>query len=142
MKKSRAESSLAIALPAAEVVERRICLVRGQKVMLSTDLAALYEVEPRELVQAVKRNITRFPPDCMFQLSREQFAVLKSQTVISSWGGIRRALPCAFTEQRAALRRPGSDSKPRQARHRGGAVPEPGPESLEMTWRSGSNPTR
>ena len=75
MKKSRAESSLAIALPAAEVVERRICLVRGQKVMLSTDLAALYEVEPRELVQAVKRNITRFPPDCMFQLSREQFAV-------------------------------------------------------------------
>ncbi|MBM4042173.1 MAG: ORF6N domain-containing protein [Planctomycetes bacterium] len=71
--------------------------------MLSHHLAALYGVEPRALVQAVKRNIQRFPPDFMFQLSREEFAVLKSQIVISSWGGARRAAPYAFTEQGVAM---------------------------------------
>jgi len=71
--------------------------------MLSPDLAALYQVEPRALVQAVKRNIERFPPDFMFQLSAEEFAHLKSQVVISSWGGLRRARPYAFTEQGVAM---------------------------------------
>ena len=71
--------------------------------MLSTHLADLYEVEPRVLVQAVKRNITRFPEDFMFQLSTEEFANLKSQFVISSWGGSRRAAPYAFTEQGVAM---------------------------------------
>jgi len=61
--------------------------------MLSPDLAELYEVEPRALVQAVKRNIERFPADFMFQLSQEEFDNLKSQIVISSWGGVRRATP-------------------------------------------------
>jgi ORF6N domain len=58
-------------------VERRIFLLRGQKVMLSPDLAELYEVETRALVQAVKRNIKRFPPDFMFQLNHEEFRNLK-----------------------------------------------------------------
>jgi hypothetical protein len=86
-----------------ERIERRIVLIRGQKVMLSTDLAELYEVEARVLVQAVKRNLSRFPPDFMFQLTEEEFGNLKSQFVISSWGGRRRATPYAFTEQGVAM---------------------------------------
>src|SRR5674476_420408 len=81
-----------------ELIESKIFLIRGQKVMLSMHLAELYEVEPRVLVQAVKRNIERFPEDFMFQLSAEEFANLKSQFGISSWGGVRTA-PYAFTEQ-------------------------------------------
>lgn len=86
-----------------EVIERRIFLIRGQKVMLSIDLADLYSVEPRALVQAVKRNIDRFPEDFMFQLSSAEFTILKSQLVISRWGGLRRATPYAFTEQGVAM---------------------------------------
>ncbi len=71
--------------------------------MFSTHLAQLYGVEPRTLVQALKRNIERFPPDFMFQLSRAEFNNLKSQIVISSWGGLRRAAPYAFTEQGVAM---------------------------------------
>jgi hypothetical protein len=66
-------------------------------------LAELYQVEPRVLVQAVKRNIARFPEDFMFQLTEEEFSNLKSQIVISSWGGLRRARPYAFTEQGVAM---------------------------------------
>jgi len=62
-------------------IETKILLIRGQKVMLSVHLAALYEVEPRALMQAVKRNIERFPEDFMFQLSTEEYANLKSQIV-------------------------------------------------------------
>lgn len=87
----------------AERIEQKILLIRGQKVMLSTDLAELYEVAPRVLVQAVKRNRERFPKDFMFQLSRNEYANLKSQIVISSWGGARRAIPYAFTEQGVAM---------------------------------------
>jgi hypothetical protein len=68
----------------AERIESRIFLLRGQKVMLSTDLAHLYDVEPRPLVQAVKRNLERFPADFMFQLDDEEFRSLKSQIVTSS----------------------------------------------------------
>ncbi len=71
--------------------------------MLSMHLAELYQVEPRVLIQTVKRNIERFPLDFMFQLKREEFALLKSQFVISSWGGLRRATPYAFTEQGVAM---------------------------------------
>ena len=71
--------------------------------MLSPHLAGLYGVETRVLVQAVKRNIDRFPEDFMFQLTDEEFANLKSQFVISSWGGSRRAKPYAFTEQGVAM---------------------------------------
>jgi len=87
----------------AERIERSIYLLRGQRVMLSTHLAVLYGVEVRVLVQAVKRNLERFPKDFMFQLTRTEFANLKSQFVISSWGGLRRAAPYAFTEQGVAM---------------------------------------
>lgn len=86
-----------------ELVERRIYVIRDQKVMLSTDLAELYEVEPRALVQAVKRNINRFPKEFMFQLNQEEFNDLKSQIVISNRGGIRRATPYAFTQEGVAM---------------------------------------
>jgi ORF6N domain len=77
--------------------------VRGEKVILSQDLAALYDVTVSALNQAVKRNIERFPNDFMFRLERDEFDQLKSQIVTSSWGGIRRALPLAFTEQGIAM---------------------------------------
>ena len=76
-------------LIASDRIERAILLIRGHRVMLSTHLALLYGVEPRVLVQAVKRNIERFPADFMFQLTPEEFSSLKSQIVISSWGGLR-----------------------------------------------------
>ena len=66
------------------------------------DLAELYQVETRRLNEAVKRNIKRFPSDFMFQLTREEFEILKSQFAISSWGGTRK-LPFAFTEQGLAM---------------------------------------
>ncbi|MEW6162473.1 MAG: ORF6N domain-containing protein [Nitrospirota bacterium] len=68
-----------------------------------TGLAQLYGVEPKVLIQAVKRNIERFPEDFMFQLTNQEFINLKSQFVTSSWGGIRRANPHAFTEQGVAM---------------------------------------
>ena len=70
--------------------------------MLDADLAALYGVETRALVQAVKRNLRRFPEDFMFHLSPDEAANLRSQIVISSWGG-RRTPPYAFTEQGVAM---------------------------------------
>ena len=87
----------------AETIEKKIYLLRRQKVMISPDLAERYQVEPRALIQAVKRNIERFPQDFMFQLTKKEFANLKSQFVISSWGGLRRAYPYAFTEQGVAM---------------------------------------
>ena len=83
-------------------IENAIFLIRDNKVMLDQDLAAMYGVETRVLVQAVKRNLDRFPEDFMFQLSKDEFANLKSQIVISSWGG-RRTRPYAFTEQGVAM---------------------------------------
>ena len=88
---------------AIETIERRIYLIRGHKVLLSTHLAELYDVEPRVLIQAVKRNRDRFPADFMFQLNPGEFADLKSQTVISKWGGVRRATPYAFTQEGVAM---------------------------------------
>ena len=79
-----------------------IYLIRGQKVMLDADLAVLYGVETRAFHQAVKRNPDRFPEDFMFRLTSEETASLRSQTVISSWGG-RRHPPYAFTEQGVAM---------------------------------------
>jgi hypothetical protein len=83
-------------------IENAIFLIRENKVMLDQDLAAMYGVETRALVQAVKRNIDRFPDDFMFQLSKDEFTNLKSQIVTSSWGG-RRTRPYAFTEQGVAM---------------------------------------
>lgn len=81
----------------------RIVVVRGTRVLLSQDLAELYRVSTGALVQAVKRNRTRFPADFMFQLTEGEWRNLKSQSVISSWGRIRRAAPYAFTEQGVAM---------------------------------------
>jgi hypothetical protein len=89
-------------IPAGRI-EKCIRVIREQKVMLDADLAGLYEVEVRALIQAVKRNLGRFPDDFMFQLTREEFDILRSQSVISSqWGG-RRYRPYAFTEQGVAM---------------------------------------
>lgn len=86
-----------------EIVAQRIHLVRGHKVMLDADLALLYNVETRALVQAVKRNPRRFPPDFMFQLSDEEWAALRSQNVTSKGRGGRRYAPYAFTEHGALM---------------------------------------
>jgi hypothetical protein len=86
----------------SERIRKCIYLVREQKVMLSPDLAELYGVPVGVLNQAVKRNAERFPDDFMFQLTRQELTNLKSQIVISSWGG-RRFTPYAFTEQGVAM---------------------------------------
>ena len=84
-------------------VERRIFLVRGQKVMLDFDLAELYGVETRALKQAVRRNLDRFPADFMFELSTAEIKNLVSQTVIPTRGKLGGATPMAFTEQGVAM---------------------------------------
>lgn len=86
-----------------ERIEQHIFMLRGQKVILSIHLAELYGVPAKHLVQAVKRNLDRFPSDFMFQLDFNEFSNLKSQIVTSSWGGLRRARPYAFTEQGVAM---------------------------------------
>ena len=85
-----------------EQIEPRIFLIRGHKVMLSHDLAGLYGVRTKVLIQAVKRNLSRFPEDFMFVLRSQELVILRSQIVTSSWGGIRYA-PHAFTEQGIAM---------------------------------------
>ena len=98
---------MTISVP-VEAIEKRILLLRGQKVMLDEDLAELYGVETRILNQAVKRNLLRFPEDFMFQLSEEEFSeyqTLRSQFVIlkKGRGQHRKYLPYAFTEQGVAM---------------------------------------
>ena len=83
-------------------IAQAIFVLRGQKVILSQDLAALYGVTVGVLTQAMKRNTKRFPKDFVFQVTAEELRDLKSQFVISSWGG-RRHLPYAFTEQGVAM---------------------------------------
>jgi len=81
----------------SERIERSIILIRGHKVMLDADLAELYGVETRALLQAVSRNQKRFPEDFMFQMSKEEYELLRSQIVISKKGrGGRRYLPYVF----------------------------------------------
>ena len=84
-------------------IAQSIYLIRGQRVMLSQDLAILDGVAVKVLNQAVKRNAVRFPIDFVFQLEPEEVANLKSQFVTSSWGGLGRARPYAFTEQGVAM---------------------------------------
>ena len=104
-----------VQLQQLENIENLIRFIRGKQVMLDRDLARLYGVEARALNQAVQRNIERFPEDFMFQLSKEEFEnlrsqivtsseeeILKSQNVISSWGGIRK-WPYVFTENGVAM---------------------------------------
>ena len=85
-----------------ETVSDTIRLIRGQKVILDADLAALYGVETRRLNEQVRRNRTRFPEDFIFEMTEDEFANLKSQSATSSWGG-RRKLPMVFTEHGAIM---------------------------------------
>ncbi len=89
---------------AAPAIEKRIFVVRNRQVMLDEDLADLYGVETKRLVEQVKRNIERFPGDFMFQLSKDEVAALRSQIVTSNNGrGGRRYAPYVFTEQGVAM---------------------------------------
>ena len=97
-------------------IQNRIYEIRGERVMLDRDLAALYETETKALNLAVKRNIKRFPPDFMFQLTKEEFEAIRSQVDALDKGGLRlqnetskdgrggtRYMPYAFTEQGVAM---------------------------------------
>jgi phage regulator Rha-like protein len=87
-----------------ERIEKKILLLRSQKVMIDADLAALYGVSTKVLIQSVKRNTQRFPPEFMFRLSNEEYQFLRSQIVTSKKGrGGRRHLPYAFTEHGVAM---------------------------------------
>ena len=89
-------------LPDVVDIKPMIHVIRGQQVMVDRDLAPLYGVQTKRLNEQVKRNIERFPDDFMFQLSKDDVEILKSQNATSSWGGDRR-LPYAFTEQGIAM---------------------------------------
>ena len=110
MKKSKIKNT---SLIPDERIINRIFFIRGKKVMIDRDLAELYGVETRALNQAVRRNLKRFPEDFMLELSKQEMEIwksqiviskpnLKSQIVISSWGG-RRKPPLVFTEQGVAM---------------------------------------
>ncbi len=94
------KTETSLELIAAPAIEKRIYVVRGRQVLLDEDLANLYGVETRRLVEQVKRNLERFPEDFMFQLSGEEAAALRSQIATSNTGrGGRRYAPYVFTEQ-------------------------------------------
>lgn len=100
-KKKLTKNSLPVSI---QLIERKIYLIRGQKVMIDVDLAELYGVATRQLNQQVTRNKKRFPEDFMFQLTRDEAESLRSQFVISNRGrGGRRYLPYVFTEQGVAM---------------------------------------
>ena len=84
------------------VIQQRILLIRGQKVLIDSDLASLYRVDTKALTRAAKRNLDRFPSDFMFQLSPDEAEHLRRQFGASTWGG-RRYAPYAFTEQGVAM---------------------------------------
>lgn len=85
-----------------DIIEKKIFLIRGLNVMLDRNLAMLYGVPTKRLIEQVKRNIKRFPGDFMFQLAKDEFKILRSHFATSSWGG-RRYLPYVFTEQGVAM---------------------------------------
>ncbi|MCX6761741.1 MAG: ORF6N domain-containing protein [Candidatus Moranbacteria bacterium] len=111
----RFQNGISSAVPDERIISQ-IYFIRGEKVMFSSDLATLYGVEMRALNQAVRRNIERFPEDFAFELNKKEFEIwksqivtsnpknknLKSQFVISSWGGHRKP-PLVFTEQGVAM---------------------------------------
>jgi hypothetical protein len=104
MSKQKVGLSSANNLPSLELIEQRIFLIRGQKVMLDSDLAALYGVPTFRLNEQVKRNRKRFPDDFMLQLTGDEAEVLTSQIAMSNKGrGGRRYLPYVFTEQGVAM---------------------------------------
>ncbi len=104
MARQKTKTPATIVIP-AERIERSILVIRGEKVLIDRDLADLYQVETRAMIQAVKRNIGRFPPDFMFQLSTKELEIWRSQFVMSNPAakmGLRRR-PYAFTEHGVAM---------------------------------------
>jgi hypothetical protein len=100
----RAENAVTLELIPVPAIQKRILMVRERQVMLDEDLADLYGVETRRLIEQVKRNIERFPADFMFQLSKDEAAALRSQTATSDTGrGGRRYAPYVFAEQGVAM---------------------------------------
>jgi hypothetical protein len=99
----RSDNRASVELVPATAIQKRILLVRDCQVMLDEDLADLYGVETKRLIQQVNRNIDRFPPDFMFQLSKDEAALLRSQFATSSGRGGRRYAPYVFTEQGVAM---------------------------------------
>jgi hypothetical protein len=97
-------SKRSLAVVPSERIERAIIVVRGEKVMLDSDLAALYEVETKDLLRAVRRNAARFPIDFAYQLTAQEFTALRRQFGTSNIGrGGRRTSPWVFTEQGIAM---------------------------------------
>lgn len=90
------------ALMPVDHIARSILILRGKRVLLDSDLAALYGVETRRLNEQVRRNHERFPADFIFELTNQEFTILKSQFATSSWGG-RRKRPFVFTEHGAIM---------------------------------------
>jgi phage regulator Rha-like protein len=86
-----------------ELIDNKIYLIRGQRVLLDFDLAELYGSETKRLKEAVKRNLKRFPTDFMFELTKEEFESLRSQIASSNKRGGTRYMPYAFTEQGVAM---------------------------------------
>lgn len=86
-----------------ELIQSKIYEIRGERVMLDFDLAGMYGIETKVLKQAVRRNLKRFPSDFMFELSQDEFALLRSQFVTSNKRGGTRYMPFAFTEQGVAM---------------------------------------
>ena len=98
------KKKVALAVIPVERIARSIYLIRGEKVMVDTDLADLYQIETKNLNKAVKRNLRRFPEDFMFQLTDEEHESLKFQIGTAKQGrGGRRTLPYVFTEQGVAM---------------------------------------
>ena len=92
-----------MSLVPVERIERAILSIRGEKVMLDSDLAELYGVETKRLNEQVRRNLSRFPPDFMFQLTSQEWESLRSQFATLKRGEHRKYLPCAFTEHGALM---------------------------------------
>ena len=101
MSRKRPSADTRLPVP-AELIQRRIYLIRGEKVMLDSDLAELYHVSTKALNLAVRRNTDRFPPDFMIELTPDEFEELKAYSGTSGWGG-RRYPPKAFTEHGVAM---------------------------------------
>jgi hypothetical protein len=90
------------AIISSDIILSKIYYIRGHKVMMDKDLATLYDVETKRLKEQVKRNIERFPDDFMFELTKNEFEILRSQFATSNRGGTRYP-PMAFTEQGVAM---------------------------------------
>jgi hypothetical protein len=100
---NQATDEISVELLPIPAIQKRILVVRDRQVMLDEDLAELYGVETRRLTEQVKRNIERFPEDFMFQLTKDEAAILRSQSATSSGHGGRRYPPYVFTEQGVAM---------------------------------------